>query len=270
MAGDGLKKPINAPKGQSTPVGVQPGVSQAILLAHFLIVSGGGGVFVYAGVPGPGNPPIEWLGFGLTDPFGNALPQQVGASNFYLAGVLEWVSTTTPSSAPSNGITAYVDSEDNLDYINGNDRNTYRTGRIVKFGDSGQLISSTSPTAITGMSLPVAVASYHIQGWVNFTGTGAVGGAVFNFGGATLSHADGRAFFLTPGVGLLPGVSLYSGALAASGSGTMTGALQRWEFDVWVTSSGGGTNVFTVTAQEGNAGDSFTVNSAYMRAETFN
>jgi len=276
-AGDGLRRPLNAPAAQPPAYGTQPGAQSLVVLARFVIVGGGGGVFIYNGSPGPGNPPIEWMGFGLTDPFGNALPQQVGASSFFLSGVMEMLATTTPGAAPANGILVAVDSSDNLNYVNGNDGGTYRAGRITNFGNGGQLVNSVTPALITGTTVPVAAGNrYHLTGRVNFTGTGAVGGAVFGFanatsvtvaGGATLSHADGDAFFLTPGTGVLPGLSLYSGSLAISGSGTMTGALQAWKFDVEVVVSGG--TVFGLTAQEGNAGNSFTVNSAYIRSETF-
>ena len=273
--GDGLRRPVNAPAGGAIGYGVQPGTSSGIQFARTVIVFGPTGtpvgVFVYATgtTPQLGNMPVAWLSAALVDPFGNVLPTQAGAANFYISNILEMVYPVSVPAAPSNGIVEFVNNTDNtLSYENGNDGATYRTGYQANFGDSGQLVNSTSPAVISGMSVPVAAGSrYHVTGAVNFTGTGAVGGAVFGFDGATLSHADGRAFFLTPGTGVLPGLSLYNGALANSGSGTMTGALQRWEFDVWVVVSGG--SPFTVTAQEGNAGDTFTVNSGYIRAETF-
>jgi hypothetical protein len=73
-SGDGLRRPQNAPGVQQTPIGVQPG-SPAITVAHIIIVSGpGGGVFIYSGTPGAGNPPVAWISNGTTDPYGNALP----------------------------------------------------------------------------------------------------------------------------------------------------------------------------------------------------
>jgi len=48
-----------------------------------LIVAGSGpgsGLFVYAGTPGPGNPPIFWASSAATDPFGNTLSATAGVS----------------------------------------------------------------------------------------------------------------------------------------------------------------------------------------------
>lgn len=74
MRGDGLRRPQNAPIAQGTPIGVQPG-TQSITIAHIIIVTGpGGGVFIYSGTPGTGNPPVAWISNGTTDPYGNALP----------------------------------------------------------------------------------------------------------------------------------------------------------------------------------------------------
>jgi len=51
------------------------------IIANTVVVSGAnGGTFVYAGVPGPGNPPLAWMADSATDPYGNALPSKVGVS----------------------------------------------------------------------------------------------------------------------------------------------------------------------------------------------
>jgi hypothetical protein len=273
-SGDGLRRPLNAPDGGQALSGVQPGTSNGITLARLVIISGPAGSpvgeFVYAAgtTPGLGNSPIAWQSSSLVDPFGNVLKSNAGAKNFFITQYLTMEAAAPPAAPATNDSTLYVNDFDGaFTYVNGNDGGTYRTGRAIKFGDSGQLINSTSPANITGMAVPVAVAGYHIQGWVNFTGTGAVGQAVFGFaGGATVSHADGGAFFLTPGAGLA-NPSVFNGALAVAGSPTLTGGHQRWEFDVFVVISGG--TSFQMTAQEGVGGDSFTVDSAYIRAETF-
>lgn len=71
--------PQNAPGGQQATGGVQPGQSNAVVVADKVIVFGAGsGVFVYSGTPGLGNPPIAWMGGGLIDPFGNVLPSTTG------------------------------------------------------------------------------------------------------------------------------------------------------------------------------------------------
>jgi hypothetical protein len=81
MSGDGLVRPLNAPPGVSPQPGVQPGVYNGVILADKVIVFGpGDGVFVYSGTPGPGNPPIAWVGAGLVDPYGNVLPSTTGVA----------------------------------------------------------------------------------------------------------------------------------------------------------------------------------------------
>jgi hypothetical protein len=82
VAGDKLVRPVNAPRGTDTPVGVQPGSNSPIVRARQVIVSGNGdGVFIYSGAPGLGNPPIAWMGAGLVDPYGNVLPSTTGVAS---------------------------------------------------------------------------------------------------------------------------------------------------------------------------------------------
>ena len=46
-----------------------------------IVTGAGGGVYIYNGPPGPGNPPISWeSNGGLTDPFGNPLPAVAGVA----------------------------------------------------------------------------------------------------------------------------------------------------------------------------------------------
>jgi hypothetical protein len=84
VAGDGLVKPVNAPAGQQTPVGVQPGTSN-VDFVRFLIAFGPNGVavgvFVYppGTVPGPGNPPELSMSLGGKDPFGNIIPAGISS-----------------------------------------------------------------------------------------------------------------------------------------------------------------------------------------------
>jgi hypothetical protein len=79
MAGDGLVRPVGAPRGQATPVGVQPGTSNVVTARIVIITGAGDGAFAYIGAPGPGNPPVSWLtGGGLVDPYGNVLPSTMG------------------------------------------------------------------------------------------------------------------------------------------------------------------------------------------------
>lgn len=44
---DGLVEPLNVPPGQSTPIGVQAGVTQALVITNTLIVFGTAGEFSF-------------------------------------------------------------------------------------------------------------------------------------------------------------------------------------------------------------------------------
>jgi hypothetical protein len=82
-AGDGLVRPLNAPQGQQILPGVQPGVSGAVVLAQYVIIFGAsGGLFIYSGSPGPGNPPIYTISNATQDPYGNAIEAGIWAGPF--------------------------------------------------------------------------------------------------------------------------------------------------------------------------------------------
>lgn len=100
MVGDGLVRPVNAPAGQSTPVGVQPGVTGGVVLANKVIVSGGAGSGIFAYSPAPG---LNNLVYSETqssaDPFGN---QTVPGTTVYQGNIaLNMV---------ASGITVYANS----------------------------------------------------------------------------------------------------------------------------------------------------------------
>jgi hypothetical protein len=84
-AGDGLRRPLNAPQAGQVSYGIPPN-SSGVIVARQVIVSGpvgnATGVFVYAPgtTPGLGNPPITWESSGLVDPFGNVLPSTTGVA----------------------------------------------------------------------------------------------------------------------------------------------------------------------------------------------
>lgn len=82
---DGLIAPVNAPPGQQTPVGTQPGVSQTVIAAQFVIVFRGG-VFIYSGTPAFGNLIGSWAGTAGTDRFGNPYPQGLSVTVGTISG----------------------------------------------------------------------------------------------------------------------------------------------------------------------------------------
>jgi hypothetical protein len=72
LPSDGLIAPLNAPRGGAVATGVQPGVSGNIILAQYVVIFGTtGGLFIYAGSPGLGNPPIYSDSNADFDPYGN-------------------------------------------------------------------------------------------------------------------------------------------------------------------------------------------------------
>lgn len=72
LPSDKLVAPLNAPRAGSVSPGVQPGVSGQIVLAQYVIIFGtSGGMFIYAGSPALGNPPLYSFGNVTADPYGN-------------------------------------------------------------------------------------------------------------------------------------------------------------------------------------------------------
>lgn len=89
MRGAALLAP--APNGYqpATMPGTAPGPAAGIFRARIVIVSGpSAGLFVYAGTPALGNPPVFWATSAATDPFGNVIPSTSGvaASGTFRAG----------------------------------------------------------------------------------------------------------------------------------------------------------------------------------------
>lgn len=79
LPSDKLIPPLNAPRAGAVTVGIQPG-SQGPILAQYVVVFGtSGGVFIYAGSPALGNPPVYWMGNVVADPYGNPLDQGIWA-----------------------------------------------------------------------------------------------------------------------------------------------------------------------------------------------
>lgn len=93
-AGGQQERPFNAPAGQATPVGVQPGTQGAVDFAQVVIVFGPtgrvNGIFVYkpGTTPGPGNGPILSGTFASKDFYGNAV--QPGWVSYAAPGSSVW------------------------------------------------------------------------------------------------------------------------------------------------------------------------------------
>jgi hypothetical protein len=116
MAGDGLRRPLNAPPGITPAPGVQPGTTTGVIFARYVIVFGPTGsvtgVFVYAAgtTPGPGNPPVISIGENTKDPYGNTVVPgiiQYGSGGSYSGlvvqggtSILQMVTQATASNVP--------------------------------------------------------------------------------------------------------------------------------------------------------------------------
>lgn len=156
MAGDGLRAPLNAPPGIQAAPGVQPGVSNNIVLARLVIVSGAGidGVYVYKSgtKPGLGNPPIAWESSGLVDPYDNVLPSATG-----VAGV--GIFTATGADGSKVQITAGTSAE--IDLTPASLPAGATTGSLfaeaIGSGPGGQLSTVIEAPAFSGQS-PGAIA----------------------------------------------------------------------------------------------------------------
>ena len=95
VAGDGLVRGIGAPAGQATPIGVQPGTTQAVVIANRVIIIGDtGGIFIYAPAPGLHNLIASIAAVAGTDQYGNSYPGgfsgelQTNEIQFLSAGVV--------------------------------------------------------------------------------------------------------------------------------------------------------------------------------------
>ena len=79
LPSDKLIPPLNAPRAGTVSPGVQPGTTGPILAQYVVVFGNSGGVFVYAGLPSLGNPPVYWFGNVTADPYGNPLDQGIWA-----------------------------------------------------------------------------------------------------------------------------------------------------------------------------------------------
>jgi hypothetical protein len=79
---DKLYAPLNAPKGAPISPGVQPGTTGPILAQYVIIFGTSGGMYVYAGTPAKGNPPVYSVANSDTDPYGNTIYPGIWAGQY--------------------------------------------------------------------------------------------------------------------------------------------------------------------------------------------
>jgi hypothetical protein len=216
---DGLIVPVNAPPGAPTPIGVQPGVTSAILFANTVVVFGtGGGLFVYAPgtTPGPGNPPIFSVTAGTTDPFGNPVVPtveigpggQLNAGNTIInpQGIFTYstfppaANTLIASTAPAAGTDAKG--------------NAYLAGTFV-YAQGASNWTATGVQSSGGLGASSQIITYYTLG---LTETGWIIGAQFQAVAGVASPTGAPMQYLANGQGLLIGTPLIPEQIGLAGS----------------------------------------------------
>jgi hypothetical protein len=195
------QSPVNAPAGQATAPGIQPGVSGGVVRARQVIVSDdipGDGLFVYSGQGAAGNAPIFWAGGGGTDPFGNSLPSTAGVAG---SGTFQAGNTIMNP----DGVFTYSPSP-----------------------GAGNLVQSSGTTA-NGTD---AYGNHYIQGNATYGGDVASvteGGAFIYLSGSLSGGWSELGALASDGSGdlisTMPGTLELGGGLAVAGDGQVTGNL---------------------------------------------
>jgi hypothetical protein len=113
LPSDKLVAPMNAPGSGQLGYGVQPGVSNQVVLAQYVIIFGtNGGLFIYAGSPGPGNPPIYSISNSDSDPYGNAVfPGLVAGANGTNQVIIQTSGSIASIFFPSSATSSFADAE---------------------------------------------------------------------------------------------------------------------------------------------------------------
>jgi hypothetical protein len=195
VAGDGLRRPLNAPAAGQVSYGIPPNSSGVIVARQVIVFGPAGnatGVFVYAPgtTPGLGNPPITWESSGLVDPFGNVLPSTTGVAGTgtFQAGdtVINTAGIFTYSGTPALG---------NLIAADVNAAGTDQFGNLYPAGQSSLLPSGGATPGLVAQ-LYQGAASFGTLAAVNFTG--------------------GRSPAFVSGTGIDGSITVYSGTTGAT------------------------------------------------------
>lgn len=241
--------PMNRPPAQPLSVGVQPGTLNIVRARVVIVFGTTGGIFLYNGTPGPGNPPVMWaVPPGVTaDPSGNAVSPVLGvgtpggpqtlidqSGNILLTGSAGTSLSLMPSAnLPFSLTTTITGIMQSLMNLGSGDVSQTQAGVVsgIKLGTSssakmGTLIVSPYGTTGTGILLQA-----------QNDGATDVASIVF---GTTATQAGAIVF--TPTYAILPGTLIgYTGGGAitvvtrTSGSGTIpipvgvtTGVGESW------------------------------------------
>lgn len=156
---DGLTPPLNVPPGVPLGIGIQPGTTGPVIAPYVIVFGALGGVYVYSGSPGPGNPPVAWVATGTKDPYGNPLPSTTGvagtgtfsAGNTYILpnGVIVGYSGT-----PAANNLAWSSNPLNANYTDANS-NVILPGLTAYSGSVANGYSAVQLQALTANSSPL-------------------------------------------------------------------------------------------------------------------
>jgi hypothetical protein len=158
-----------------------------------------------------------------------------------------------PVPASLAGWAALYAAAGHLKYVSGGDANAYGTGRLTLL-TSGQTISSTTDTVITGLQAPVAAGTYRIRALIAVTANQTAGTATIDLHGPAVS-AGGSGFRFTNSTGPGAGNNWTDTGLAGGGFAMTSGQLTWVEFEGTVTFSAAGT--ISVQAHTSAGADTF-------------
>jgi hypothetical protein len=200
----------------------------------------------------------------------NQILQDTAAARGVLARlwpIVRLPSQATPTGA-SFGTVDYADSTGRSRVINSDDGNTYCKGHQLYLA-SGQSITSTGGSTITGLQVPVSASTYYIDGVVDWVQGGVASVQNFWFNGPSVTFIRVPYFFALWGSGVSNGVGAATHIGSGGGASMISPAFANGtsislHFKGVVQFSASG--FFGVSASEQNAGDSFsiTANSFFM------
>jgi hypothetical protein len=179
----------------------------------------------------------------------------------------EFTNVGAAPAAPTTGVKIFAEGG-NLEYVSGNDGQTYDTGTVTRY-TAGQAVSSTAPAAVvwgSGNNPLIAAGTYHVYGKMICTmgATSAAGEFTFTSTGAV--SAMRVSFHAIENVSIL-----VSNEITAIGSSMATGTIPngtagQFFFDGIIEFSAAGNLGLEVA--EGTTGDAWTLNSqSWMAVE---
>ena len=198
-----------------------------------------------------------------------SLQLSAGASAAATLGLFSGPVALNNVAAPSNALTLNASimfaSSGHLKTVSaatGGDGNTYGTERLIQRTTATQQFTLASAVAITGLSVPLGVGSYHVRLKVFWVPSGVVGSShthQFSFTGTATANVNGQCWQAQAASAVQQG-SLNGGTLASNLSSPTHVAFPGWtelEMDITVTVAGTLTPTITLIT----AGDDITTSA---------